>query len=109
LPARIARAWVEASVSGDIAEYVLKKYDLTQAALARILQADQSYVSRVVRRQRSFTFAHLDAMAEALGVPMAVLTWRALHPPTPGPEEKKIVEIIDDLMRTFYPELAKEK
>ncbi len=94
--------------SADLAAYVMEKHGLNQKELAAVLGVGQSFISRVARGERNFTFAHANALAAHLGVPVAVLIWRTLGPADGDPRFQEAREIIDELVMAESPEHVKK-
>lgn len=94
--------------SADLARYVMDKHGLNQKQLAAVLGVGQSFISRVARGDRNFTFAHANALAAHLGVPVAVLIWRTLGPANGDPRFQEARELIDELVMAEFPEHVKK-
>jgi transcriptional regulator with XRE-family HTH domain len=92
-------------LSASIARYVAASVQLTQQQLAEILDVNQSYISRVMNGEKNFTLSHLELLGQFLGIPVAVLVWKATASQLPTNRAKQdLFESIDDLLRAAYPD-----
>ncbi len=87
------RRKVSSDVSALLVEYVLKKAEITQEQLAEALEVSPAFISRVRKRERSFTVDHLGTFETMLKVPLGAILLAAVPLPTPRPETKKLHDL----------------
>ena len=95
-------------VSSEILAFVVREHSLNQRQIAAILNVHHSYISKVLKGQRNLTLTRIEAISNALGMPLPVLAWKALTPKTPSGRKKKACDEITELFREVYPELFEQ-
>ncbi len=89
--------------------YVGLSYSMTQEQIGQMLQVDQGFISRVARGQRNLTVKHLEKLSQAVGLPPAILLWKASAVESPSdPKKRKLFAAINGLVETAYPEPAEQ-
>jgi len=63
---------VNSSLSAEIVEF-LRKQGLTLKKIGQFAGASESFISRVARRERSFTIDHLAKLEQGLNLPLPLL------------------------------------
>jgi transcriptional regulator with XRE-family HTH domain len=71
----------------------------SQVDVARMLAVSQGFISLVKSRERSFTLDHLQAIADALGVPLGAMMLQATKPVRPDPRTAELFEATERLIR----------
>jgi transcriptional regulator with XRE-family HTH domain len=77
----------------------LRDRGYTQAEVARMLGLSEGFISLVKCRERSFSLEHLQALAEALNVPLGALLLEVSQPQRTTPETAALMEVIEALIR----------
>lgn len=68
----------QVSISADLVDYLRRQRGMNLKQIGELVDLSESFVSRVARRQRSFTVEHLEKFERALGQPLPVLLLEAL-------------------------------
>ena len=64
-----------------------------------MLAVSQGFISLVKSRERSFTLDHLQAIADALGLPLGAMLLEATKPDRPDPKTAELFEATERLIR----------
>src|SRR5882672_6165697 len=91
----MARGIASTRLSSKVLHYVLDRGH-SQAEVARLLGVTEGYISLVKSQKRSFTLAHLDALADGIEMPLGELMIRATERPNAS---KKVREMLDRTAR----------
>ena len=91
----MARGAASTRLSSKVLHYVLGRGH-NQAEVARLLGVTQGYISLVKSQKRSFTLAHLDALADGIGMPLGELFIQSTERPNAS---KKARDMLDRTAR----------
>jgi len=92
------------TVSADIVQFALKRLGVSPAVLARRIGVSEGYTDRVLRGEKNFAVQHLEKLAAALEMPLAVVIWQATGHRPKDPDEIEVIQRLDELIRSAYPE-----
>jgi transcriptional regulator with XRE-family HTH domain len=90
-------------------QYVSASYSMTQEQIGKMLEVDQGFISRVASGKRNLTVKHLERLSQAVGLPPAILLWKASASDAPSdPKKRKLFAAINGLVETAYPGPAEQ-
>jgi transcriptional regulator with XRE-family HTH domain len=91
------RRTLSSSLSYDVLAWLLGR-GYSQVDVAGMLQVSEGFVSLVKSRERSLTLDHLEALAEALKIPLGAMMIQVTNHEAKDPETKALMEITDRLI-----------
>lgn len=95
---RTDRRTLSSSLSGDVLKWLLAR-NYSQADVARLLGVSEPFISLVKSRERSLTLDHMNALAQALNMPLGALFLSITDRKPRTPEERELHEATARLMR----------
>ena len=85
------------SLSARVLSWLLERGH-SQADVARMLGLSQGFVSLVKSRERSFTIDHLQAIADAIGIPMGAMLLQVTKPARSDPKTAELLAATERLI-----------
>jgi len=92
------RRTLTSSLSGEVLRWLLARGH-TQVEVARLLGVSESFISLVKSRERSFTIDHIQALADALNIPLGALLIQITERETKDPKTRAFMHSTAKIMR----------
>src|SRR5437899_6638405 len=91
------RRTLSSSLSYDVLAWLLGR-GYSQVDVAGMLQVSEGFISLVKSRERSLTLDHLEALAEALKIPLGAMMIQVTARQCKDPETKALVDATEKLI-----------
>ena len=92
------RRTLSSSLSGEVLTWLIGR-GYSQVEVARLLGVSEAFISLVKSRERSLTLDHLEALSDALNVPLGAMMLQVTERESKDPETKALMEVTDRLIR----------
>ena len=88
------RRTLSSSLSGEVLTWLIGR-GYSQVEVARLLGVSEPFISLVKSRERSLTLDHLEALSEALNVPLGAMMLQVTERESKDPETKALMEVTE--------------
>jgi transcriptional regulator with XRE-family HTH domain len=95
---------LNANDSRAVLRRVMEKRKFTVADLSSFLGLKEKKVKRVLRGNRKLKAAELQKLSDAIGVPVAVMLWVTVEPPSRDSKKWPMYTALTELLDTVYPD-----
>ena len=94
---RSDRRTLSSSLSVEVLQWLVARGS-SQAEIARILGVSEAFISLVKSRERSLTLDHLEAMSEALNIPLGAMMIQVTEREAKDPETKALLDATERII-----------
>jgi transcriptional regulator with XRE-family HTH domain len=94
---RSDRRTLSSSLSGEVLKWLMTRGH-TQVELARLLGVSEPFISLVKSRERSLTLDHLEALSQALNIPLGAMMIQVTQRDSKDPQTRELVEVTERLI-----------
>jgi transcriptional regulator with XRE-family HTH domain len=91
------RRTLSSSLSGDVLKWLIGR-GYSQVEIARLLGVSEAFISLVKSRERSLTLDHLEALSEALNLPLGAMMIQVTQRECKDPETKALLDATERLI-----------